>query len=118
MCYALVDNIVAHLCQTIHVRLTGTIVAALDGVVVQTINTIAVVLVVLCSVDTALCGNGVRTARTVLNTEVQHVEAHLCEGCSSGSTGETRTYHNHVQTAFVSGVHQFLVVLVIRPFKL
>ena len=59
-----------------------------------------------------------RTARAVLDTEVQYVESHLCKGRGSRSTGKTRSYNNNVQTALVSRVHQFLMVLVIGPFEL
>ena len=46
-----------------HVCFAGTEVATFDGVVKQTVHTVAVALVILCGVNAALCCNGVRTAR-------------------------------------------------------
>ena len=59
-----------------------------------------------------------RTARTVLDTEVKHIESHLCQRSSSTGTGKTGTDDDDVQTTFVSRVNEFLMVLVVRPFKL
>ena len=116
--YALVDDVVADLRETIDVRLTSAVVATLDGVVVETIDGVAVVLIVLGCVDTTLCGDGVRTAGRVLDAEVEYVEAHLCEGSRSGSAGKACTYNDDVEAALVSGVDQFLMVFVVGPFLL
>ncbi len=116
--HALVDDVIADFRQTIYVRLACAVVATLDGVIIETIDGVTIVLVVLRRVDTTLRSNRVRTTGAVLNTEVQHIESHLCEGRSSRRSGKTGTYHDDVQTAFVSRVHQFLVVLVIGPFQL
>ncbi len=118
LCHALIDDVIRHLRQTINVRLTRTVVTSLDRIVVETIYGVTVVLVVLRCIDTTLRSDRVRTTRTVLNTEVQYVESHLCERSSSRSTGETRTYDNHVETTFVCRVHQFLMVLIVRPLQL
>lgn len=62
LCHALVNDVVGHFGQTIDVGLAGAVVAALHGVVEQTVNAVAVVLVVLCCVDAALSCNGVCAA--------------------------------------------------------
>ena len=59
MCYTLVDDIVAYLSQAVDIGLAGTVVTTLHGVIEQTIDRVAVVLIVLCCVDTALCSDGV-----------------------------------------------------------
>ena len=116
--HTLVDDVITYLRQTIYVRLTRTVVTSLDRIVVETIYGVTIVLVVLRCVDTTLRSDRVRTTRTVLDTEVQYVESHLCERSSSRSTGETRTYNNHVETTFVGRVNEFLMVLIVRPLKL
>ncbi len=55
-------------------------------------------------------------ARAVLDAEVEHVEAHFGQGGGSRGTGQAGTYHDDVEAAFVSRVHQLLVGLVIGPF--
>ena len=59
----LVDDVAADLGQTVDVSLAGAIVATLDGVLEQTLHAVAIVLIVLGGVDTALGGDGVGAAR-------------------------------------------------------
>ena len=116
LCHALVDDAVAHLCQTVNVGFACAVVTALHGVVEETVNGVTVVLVVLGGVDTTLSCDGVCTAWRVLNAEVQHVESHLTEGCGSGSSGEAGAHHNHVQLQLVLRIDQALMSLVVGPF--
>ncbi len=116
LCYALVDDVVADLCQTVNVGFTSTIVTTLHCVIEQTINGVTVILIVLCCIDTALCCDGVSTTRRVLNTEVQYVEAHLAErGCGAG-TSQSCTHHDDVELQFVLRVHQSLMCFIVGPF--
>ena len=57
---ALVDDVDRDLGQPVHVALAGAVVAALDGVVEETVHAVAVVAVVLGRVDAALGRDGVR----------------------------------------------------------
>ena len=85
-------------------------------VVEQTVNRVAVVLIVLGSVDTALSSDRVSAARRVLYAEVQHVEAHLAQaGCCTG-TCQTRTYDDNVELQLVLRVNQALMCLIVGPF--
>ena len=77
LCHALVDNIVRYLCKTIDVGFASAIVTTLHGVVEQSINRVAVVLVILGCIDTALCSDRVCTAWRILDAEVKHVKAHF-----------------------------------------
>ena len=61
--HALVDDVVAHLGQAVDVGLPGPKVPALDGVVEQAPDAVAVVGVVLGGVDAALGGDAVGPAR-------------------------------------------------------
>ena len=116
MGHALVDNIVGHLCQAIDIGFAGTIVAAFHRVVEQTIDGVAVVLVVLGGIDTTLRGNGVGAAGRILNAEVNHVEAHLAECGGGRSTRKTCTDNDYVQFQLILGVHQTLVSFIVSPF--
>ena len=62
LCHTLVDDGVGHLSETINVGFACTIVATFHRIVEETVDRVAVVLVVLGCIDTALGRNGVRTA--------------------------------------------------------
>ena len=74
---ALVDDVHADLRQPIDVGLARAEVAALDRVVEQPVDAVAVVLVVLGGVDAALRGDAVRAARAVLVAEALDLVAQL-----------------------------------------
>ena len=59
----------ADLRQAIDIGFARAEIAALDGVVEQPVNAVAVVLVILGGVDAALGGDAVGAARAVLETE-------------------------------------------------
>ena len=116
LCNTLVDDVVRHLSQTVNVSLACTVVTTLHCVVEQAVNRVAVVLIVLGSVDTALSSDRVSAARRVLYAEVQHVEAHLAQaGCCTG-TCQTRTYDDNVELQLVLRVNQALMCLIVGPF--
>jgi hypothetical protein len=69
----------ADLGEAVDVGLAGAEVAALDGVVEQPVDAVAVVLVVLRRVDAALRGDRVGAARAVLVAERLDVVAELAE---------------------------------------
>jgi hypothetical protein len=87
--HALVDDVHRHLGEAVHVALAGAEVTALHRVVEETVDAVAVVLVVLRGVDAALGSDAVGAARAVLVTERQHVVAHLAERRGAGTTCET-----------------------------
>ena len=66
---ALVDDVDADLRQAIDVGLARAEIAALDGVVKQPVDAVAVVLIILGGVDAALGGDAVGAARAVLKAE-------------------------------------------------
>ena len=84
----LVDDVVRYLSQTPDVCFTGTEVAALDGIVEETINGVTVVRIVLSSVDAALRCDGVSAAGAVLIAEGFNLVAKLAKRSSCGTTGE------------------------------
>ncbi len=113
--HTLVDDVVADLGQTVNVGLTGTIVAALHGVVEETVNAVAVVLVVFGSIDTTLCGNGVCATGRVLNAKVIYVEAHLGQRRGGAGACQSGAHNDDVELQFVLGVDEALVSLIVSP---
>src|SRR6202007_2242144 len=73
--HALVDDVDAHLCQAVHVRLARTEIAAFDGVVKESIDAVAVVRIILGRVDATLRGDAVRAARAVLEAKTFYLIA-------------------------------------------
>ncbi len=115
LCHALVDDVVGHLGQTVHVGLAAAVVAAFHGVVKQAVDRVAVVLIILGCIDTALCSDRVSAARRVLNAEVEHVEAQLAQRCGCRCAGKASAYHDDVEFALVGRVHQALVCFIVGP---
>ena len=113
---ALVDDGRTYLRQAIHVRLPGTVVTALDGVVEQPVDGVIVVLVVLRGVDTALCGDGVRAARRVGDAENLDVVSELAQGGGCGCSAEARTDDDHLEFPLVVRRDDPDFGLALRPF--
>ena len=53
----------------------GTEIPALDRVVKKSVSAVTIVLVILCGVDAALRGDGVRATRAILIAETLHIVA-------------------------------------------
>ena len=115
LCHALVNDIGAHLGQTIYVGFAGTIVATLHSVVEEAIYGVAVVLVVLGCVDTTLSSDGVCAAGGILDAEVLHLETHFAERGSGTGTCQTGTNDDNVEFALVLGVNEFLMCFIVAP---
>ena len=114
---ALVDDVVADLGEAVHVGLAGAEVAALDRVVEEAEDAIAIVLVGLGGVDAALGGDAVGAPGAVLEAKTLDVVAELGEGGRGRAAGQAGSYHDdavfplvgradqlHVELAFVPGL--------------
>jgi hypothetical protein len=75
----LVDDVHADLGQAVDVGFARAEISALDRVVKQAVDRVAVVAVILRGVDAALRGDGVRAARAVLETEGLDVVAEFAQ---------------------------------------
>ena len=115
--HALVDDVVAHFGQTVHVGLAAAVVTALDGVVEQTVDGVVVVLVVLGGVDTTLRGDGVGAARGVADAEHFDVVPQLTQRGGCGSATETGADHDDLHFTLIGRTHDFDVGFVLRPFQ-
>ena len=114
--HALVNNQIRVFSETMHVRFTSAEVTALHGIVEETINGVTVVRIVLSSVDTALCSNGVCTTRRILIAECKNVVTKFTQGSSGTCTGKTRTHDDDLELTLVGRVHKLEFELVTRPF--
>ena len=103
---ALVDDVHADLGEAVDVRLARAVVAALDGVVEEPVDGVAVLLVVLGRVDAALGRDRVGAARGVLVAEGLHVVAGLAQRGGGGAAGEAGADDDHAQLAAVGRVDQ------------
>ena len=103
---ALVDDVDADLGEPVDVRLAGAEVAALDRVVEQPVDAVAVVAVVLGGVDAALRGDRVRAARAVLVAEGLDVVAELGQGRRGGAAGQAGADDDDRDLALVGRVDQ------------
>ena len=112
---ALVDDARADLGQAVDVGLAGAEVAALDRVVEEAVDGVAVVLVVLRGVDPALGGDGVRAPRGVLVAEGLDLVARLAEGRARRPAGETGADDDDGELAAVGRVDQRGVELPLLP---
>ena len=104
--------------QAVDVGLAGAEVAALDRVVEEAVDAVAVVLVVLGGVDAALGGDGVRAARAVLVAEALHVVAELGQRGGGGAAGQAGADHDHGVLPLVGGVDQLHLEAVLVPLLL
>ena len=113
---ALIDDADARLRQAVDVGLARAIVSALDGVVEQPLNAVAVVLVVLRGVDAPLSRNAVGPARAVLDAEAEHVVAELAERGGGRGAGQAGAHDDDRVLASIGGVDQLGVEAVAVPF--
>ena len=114
--HALVDDVDAQLRQPIDVGLARSVVAALDRVVEQPLDAVAVVLIVLRRVDAALRRDAVRAPRTVLDAEAQDVVAKLAQRRRGRRPREARADDDHRVLAPVCGIDQLRLEAMAIPF--
>lgn len=98
---ALVDNVSADFSKAVNIGLARAKVAALYGVVEEPVNAVAVVLIVLGGVDTALSRDRVRAAWAVLVAEALYIISLLCKARRCGRSGKAGTYDNYLVLAAV-----------------
>jgi hypothetical protein len=111
----LVDDVDRHFGETMDVGLTGAEVAALDGVVEQPVDAVAVALVVLRRVDATLGRDRVGTARRVVERERLDLIAEFAERGRGRRPGQAGADDDDLELALVRRVHQLLVGDVVLP---
>src|SRR6266446_4462431 len=79
---AVIDDQIADFGEAINIRLPRAKIATLDRVVKETVNAVAVVLIIFCGIDSALGSDAVGAARAVLITEAFYMVAEFAQrGC-------------------------------------
>ena len=116
--HALINDIDADLRQPIDVGLAGAEIAAFDRVVEQALNAVAVVLIILGRVDSALGRDAVGAARAVLVTEGLHVVAQLRQARRRRCAGQSGPDDDDVEFSLVGGIDQLHVEPVLIPLLL
>ncbi len=116
--HALIDDLDADLRQPVDVGLARAEVAALDRVVEQPVDAVAVVPVVLGRVDAALRRDRVRPPGRVLEAETLHLVAQLAQRGRRGAPGQPAAHHDHGELPLVRRVHQLHLEPVLVPFLL
>ncbi len=112
---ALVNDVHADLGEAVDVGFASAEVAALDGVVEEAVNAVAVIVIIFGGVDAALRGDGVSAARAVLVAEALDVVAEFAEAGGGSATGEAGTHDDDVVLALVGGIDELEIELVGVP---
>jgi hypothetical protein len=94
---ALVDYIQTDLGQAINIRFSRPKITAFDGVIEQPENTVAVVLIVLGSVDTTLRGDTVGPARRILEAKALNVVSEFTQGRGRRSACEAAADNDDIK---------------------
>ena len=84
-----------------YVGLTATVVTPFDRIVEEAIDRVTVVLVVFGGVDTSLCRDRVRPARTIVEGKALDIVAQLTERSGSSSTGQAGTDYDDIEAALI-----------------
>src|ERR1700694_2763967 len=92
--------------QAIYVGFARTEIAALYRVIKQAVNTVAIVLIILCRIDAALRRDTVRTPRAPMKAEALHVVTQPPKGSRARSPRQAGAYDDHVVLPLVGRVHQ------------
>ena len=113
---ALVDDEVTDFREPIDVGFARAEIAALDRVVEQAENAVAIVLIIFRGVDAALGGDAVGAARAVLVTEALHVVTELAERRRRRPAGQAAADDDDLEFPPVIRRDEPGVVFVVRPF--
>jgi hypothetical protein len=98
----LVDDVSANLGQAINIGFTRSEVSALNRVVKEATNAIAIIPIVLGCVDPALRSNAVRPTRTVVIAKTLNVISQLSQRGGRRSPGETGAYYDEIVLVLIS----------------
>src|SRR6266446_6910121 len=115
---ALVDDEIADFGQPVNVRFARTEIAPFDRVVKQSENAVAVVLVILGSIDPALRRNGMGATRRILITKTFHTITKFTQSGRGRSASQPRTDHNDFKFAAIIRANETRIILVVPPFLL
>jgi hypothetical protein len=116
--HALVDDGVAHLGQAVDIGLARAEVAALDRVVEEAVDAVAVIAIILGGIDAALRGHAVRAARAVLIGSSIRRCSQLTQRRCRRTARQPRTDDDDLESAPVGRVDQLHLELAALPQRL
>jgi hypothetical protein len=79
-------------------------------------DTVAVIRIILGRVNASLRGNGMRSARTVLDAKNFHLITQLGQGCGRRRSGQAGTDDQDLTVALIARIDELDGRLVVRPF--
>src|ERR1700731_587987 len=112
---ALIDDVRTNFGEPINIRFARSKIAAFDCVIEQTINAVAVVLIIFCGVDSALRGDRMRPPRRVLVTKTFHAVAELAQRRRRRTAGQTAADYDDFKFAAIVWTNEAGMVFVTRP---
>ena len=114
---ALVDDVAADFGEPINVGFAGTKIAAFDRVVEQTVNAVAVVLIIFRGIDSALRRDRMGAARRILVAKAFHPITEFAQRCCGRTAGESGADDDDFEFAAIIWTNESRVILVARPFR-
>src|SRR3954452_13076455 len=99
-----------------YIGFTRAVVTTLYGIIKQAKNTIAVILIILCSINAPLRRNRVSTPRGILVAKRFYLVAQFTQRCCCAGACKPSTYNDNFQFTLIGWVHQFTMSFVICPF--
>ena len=112
---ALIDNVDADLGKPVDVGFARAKIAAFDSVVEEPVHAVAVVLIILRSIDAALRGDGVGAAGRILKAKAFDVIAEFAEGRGRGSSRQARADDDEGVLALVGGIDELQIEARLLP---
>ena len=114
--HRLIDDVHAQLRQPVHIGFTRAVIAALDGVVKQPPDAIAIVLIILRRIDATLRGNAVRAPRRILDAKTLDIVSQFGQSGAGRGARKPGAHHDDGVLAFVGRIDQFQIRLMAIPF--
>jgi len=114
--HALIDDVVGDFSKPVNVSFAGTKIAALNRVVEQSVNAVAIVLIIFRRVDPTLRCNRMRAPRRILETKAFHMVTELTQGRCGRAAREPAADDDDFKLSPVVWTHQPQVVTMAPPF--
>ena len=112
----MIDDQIADFREAINVRFPRAKIAALDRVVKETENAVAVVLIILGGINSTLSRDAMSAAWAVLVTETFHLVTELAQRGCRRSASQTASDDDDLKFPAIVRTDQAGVILVSRPF--
>ena len=113
---ALIDDQIGDFGETINVRFARAKISALDRVMEQSVDAIAIVLIILCGIDPALRCNRVRAPWRILKAKAFYPVAEFAQGRRRRSAGETASHNDDLELSPIIWANQSRVIPMAAPF--